>query len=897
MPIKPADEKEDKKAAVHWKSYQSRQPYEAEIKEWFSNGHQWGIGIIAGKVSGKLEIIDIESTALAESWTEFVRSATPGLWQRLVLVRTPRGGMHVFYRCEQIEGSKKLAQSATGETFIETRGEGGYVLGVGSPPECHKLKKVYKLMAGSFDLLPQITPDERELLIDCAKAHNEYFKPRSDPKNKISTNQRRAGDIYNETGNVEELLISKGWIRQGGAQSGIRFIRPDGNRPSATLFSDTRYLWVFSNHAYPFEMDKSYTPFSVYALLEHGGDYGAAAKRLGEEQRKEDEKTSQALGVDKKASDYQRSSNEAWYEKDDSGITYHGIYRGTPFTHQLTNFTAEIIEEIKEDGGDDQITHLLKIKCVVYGQPSTIEIKAKDFRQMNWVMSAMGTQAILHPDRASHAACAIQTFSKAVLRQIYTSTGWYKINGENVFLHQGGALSTKGNIPVAVNLPQALQPCILPDPPSPDVWKKACLEFLNLQGYAPDEMTVPLMPSPILPIIGKTDFSSHISGRTGRGKSSFARLLQSLYGGGFFNKLIAEWESSAGYLEVLAHRAKNMMVVFDEFKPPAEQRKEWNAKAAQIFRAAANDQGRGTLKADRSIRESQPPRGFILSTGEEIPEGHSVGARIARINGRESLSTIEEWQSFTKKAVDGVYAQFLSGFICYVAPNIERIKNEAQNEINELIKQVGAGKDQHKRTPEQIAQLARGWQYILKACVASGAIKESEYQSLYEEKWRLLIKLGKEQAALDAEQDPLNIFTATLESLLSSGRAHVANREGKEPSFGGRYGWRDGRPMGTLIGWIGIGTNEKNFSLYAKDIFLWLDPIATYSALTETLKNRNGFAWNEETLWRSLAEKGWLEKEGNRDTYKVRKTIHGTRKTVISIWEKHLWEIDLEEAE
>ena len=125
----------------------------------------------------------------------------------------------------------------------------------------------------------------------------------------------------------------------------------------------------------------------------------------------------------------------------------------------------------------------------------------------------------------------------------------------------------------------------------------------------------------------------------------------------------------------------------------------------------------------------------------------------------------------------------------------------------------------------------------------------------------------------------------------------ASDKAGKRTSFGMRYGWRDGRPMGRLIGWIGIGTSEKGFGLYAKDIFLWLDPTNTYSVLTDSLKSRNGFAWNEETLWRSLAEKGWLEKEGIRTTYKIRKTIHGTQIPVISIPEKYLWEIDSEEAE
>jgi putative DNA primase/helicase len=42
----------------------------------------------------------------------------------------------------------------------------------------------------------------------------------------------------------------------------------------------TDLLYVFSSNAHPFEPGRAYGRFAAYALLEHGGDYGAAAKAL-----------------------------------------------------------------------------------------------------------------------------------------------------------------------------------------------------------------------------------------------------------------------------------------------------------------------------------------------------------------------------------------------------------------------------------------------------------------------------------------------------------------------------------------------------------------------------------------------------------------------------------------
>jgi len=44
------------------------------------------------------------------------------------------------------------------EVLIETRGEGGYVLAPGCPPECHPSGKPYTMAHGRISATPQITP-------------------------------------------------------------------------------------------------------------------------------------------------------------------------------------------------------------------------------------------------------------------------------------------------------------------------------------------------------------------------------------------------------------------------------------------------------------------------------------------------------------------------------------------------------------------------------------------------------------------------------------------------------------------------------------------------------------------------------------------------------------------
>src|SRR5690606_25763319 len=88
----------------------------------------------------------------------------------------------------------------------------------------------------------------------------------------------RPGDEFNERGDVREVLLRHGWeLVRGGENEYWR--RPGKEQGwSATLRGGV--LYVFSSNAAPFEPDRAYAPFTVFALLEHGGDFGAAAAAL-----------------------------------------------------------------------------------------------------------------------------------------------------------------------------------------------------------------------------------------------------------------------------------------------------------------------------------------------------------------------------------------------------------------------------------------------------------------------------------------------------------------------------------------------------------------------------------------------------------------------------------------
>ena len=265
----------DKRPSVAWKKYQTRLPMEKEVAGWF-RGRPDSICIVTGKVSGNLELLDFDSGGeLFDAWFDSIPEKLRG---SLVVETSQSGGRHVIYRCEQaVDGNLKLAQATRDGkqiTLIETRGEGGLFL---CSPSIG-----YELVQGELTLPPKLTTAERHSLLHAAWELNER---RPDPTGSQSsfqlTDETRPGDKYNEDGDVVALLKKHGWKPRAeladGNQHWTRPGKPSGT--SATL--KDRVFFVFSSNAAPLEAGRAYSPFALYASLEHAGDFETAARELG----------------------------------------------------------------------------------------------------------------------------------------------------------------------------------------------------------------------------------------------------------------------------------------------------------------------------------------------------------------------------------------------------------------------------------------------------------------------------------------------------------------------------------------------------------------------------------------------------------------------------------------
>ena len=291
VPVKPDGSKEID--LFTWKAYQARLATDEEWFAWFCSGGLCGVGIVAGAVSGNLEVIDCDDAAIVTPWMALVTEEAPGLVERLVCVQTPRPGFQFLYRCEiAVEGNQPLAREPVPgrvppvRALIETRGEGGFVVAVGSPPECHPTGRTYGLLRGDLLNPPVLTIAERAVLLDCARSLNRYVEPEREVKARKPRPVTASGDLppwadYNARGSWSDLLTGEGWsyVRTRGDVEHWR--RPGKDRGiSATLgAAGAGILYVFTTSSI-LAADHGYDLIGAYTRFRHGGDFPAASKAL-----------------------------------------------------------------------------------------------------------------------------------------------------------------------------------------------------------------------------------------------------------------------------------------------------------------------------------------------------------------------------------------------------------------------------------------------------------------------------------------------------------------------------------------------------------------------------------------------------------------------------------------
>jgi hypothetical protein len=282
----PPKEDGTKAPLAEWKPYQHAAPSRQLVENWYASGRS-GVGLVTGYAA--LECFEFDCGVTYRLFLE-IATAT-GLGDLVAKIRagyeerTPGGGYHWLYYCDELRSNNKLAERPDPsdpqkrEVLIETRGQGGFVIIAPSNGKVHPSGGAYELLTGGLESIVTLTPEEREQLWNLARTFGEMpvdFAAQ-DPTPKDAG--LRPGDDYNERANWEEILV--GWTVHHIRGDVTYWCRPSKDKAegwSATT-GHCKGLYVFTTST-PFDAEKSYSKFAAYTWLNHKRNFSEAAQAL-----------------------------------------------------------------------------------------------------------------------------------------------------------------------------------------------------------------------------------------------------------------------------------------------------------------------------------------------------------------------------------------------------------------------------------------------------------------------------------------------------------------------------------------------------------------------------------------------------------------------------------------
>lgn len=236
------------------------------------------IGIMMHK---SMEVLDIDTKnliGLSDAFMFALRKGWQELYDKLVISKTPTGGLHILYSSDTIGGETVLAQinasphplaiierlNESNKNYIKCAPSAGYSFIQGNPLE-----------------MPRLTSEERTWLCGIASSFNKLVIP--EVKKPEAERQDSPWTVFNENNDWSytlKELKERGWGEIMDLREKVVLKRP-GESPqhSAYLWKDTNSLYVFSSST-EFIPEKGYSPFGVYSLYYHDNNIPAACRHL-----------------------------------------------------------------------------------------------------------------------------------------------------------------------------------------------------------------------------------------------------------------------------------------------------------------------------------------------------------------------------------------------------------------------------------------------------------------------------------------------------------------------------------------------------------------------------------------------------------------------------------------
>lgn len=262
-----------------------------------------------------------------------------------------------------------------------------------------------------------------------------------------------------------------------------------------------------------------------------------------------------------------------------------------------------------------------------------------------------------------------------------------------------------------------------------------------------------------------------------------------------------------------------------------------------------------------------------MSTGEDIPEGHSIRARMMIVE--LSPGDVTATKLTAAQAARPSYSIAMADWIQWLAQsNAKDMLTGMANDVRD--RHIGVG---HSRTPPIVGDLLATAALMCQWCRDRRYFPDETMTDVYNKAEEAILMAANEQHEYLQSADPVTALCETLRHLLNSGTAHVRTRNGGVPRDAADYGWTEQQGLnevvtykanGPKLGWIDRDANE-----------LLLDP-----NVLPVLKKHSGgkLAMTSQTLLKRLKDANLLTRtDAARGRNTIRMQLEGHTHNVLCL--------------
>ena len=789
----------------------------AKIQQWWKKWPGALIGVNCGK-SG-LFVVDLDTKHGKDGIGEFSRLELDNTGA--LHSRTASGGRHIVF-----SGAGK---NSTGATGIDTRGDGGYFIAPPSKIIIGENPGEY-IALDDWTRIPADTP---------AGLHEALEKLHATQKEKVGSKRKLSAATLNFiTNGAPEGERNDRLFTAACDLSGCGYSLSD---------AELKLLPVMSQLGTP-EIEACRTIESAYSKERKSAKLLAATPKSVHPFNQAAQP--ELMDVPVEPLPRYQVVNGAFYAVE--------RYRdGSPKLQRLANWHAWVTHEVARDDGQAVIRKLIILGQLENGAKlAACEVEAATFASMNWVLQHWGTRAIMAAGQSTKDKLreAIQWASQdAEISTVYTHTGWREIDGQRVYLSSSGALGVDG---IQVDLDGNLKRYALPislEGANLEIAMQASLRFLEV---APLSVTFPLWGAMYLaPLaeISPLDFMLWVFGETGSMKSTLCALALCHYGEFDHKHLPDGWGSTDNILEKQMFIVKDAPLVIDDFAPQASgvDAQNLDRKAARLVRSVGNRSPRNRMNADTTTRSGFMARGLVISTGEQLPAGQSIIARILPIEIMPKMINVEKL-TLAQKDDSALYPYALVGYLRWLATNWGDLKVEYTERHREMRDSLRGAF--HLRTPEMFAHVLMGIRLALTYAVTENAITDAQAEALLETAKAEMMTLARAQGEHVQDELPVIKFVNAIKALIAKGEYYIecADKSHVENA--------------TWLGW-------------ADEDFYYLQSEITYNAVCDFMRKEGSIlGLRKKALNAQLVAKKYIM-PGDKNTYSAYHKEKGTMRT------------------